>query len=71
MPAAEPRSSGARPIVVVWELTAVGGLAAVVLLISLWLLASGTAAQAHAVLRSSDPADWTSVERAPLGHLQR
>ena len=55
----------------VWELTAVGRLAAVVLLISLWLLASGTADQAHAVLRSSDSADWTSVERAPLGHLQR
>jgi methionine-rich copper-binding protein CopC len=55
----------------VWKLTAVRRLAAVVLLVGLWLLASGTAAPAHAVLRSSDPVDGTSVERAPLGHLQR
>jgi copper transport protein len=40
-------------------------LVAVVLLAGLWLLASGTAAQAHAVLRSSDPADGASVARAP------
>ena len=40
-------------------------LVAVVLLAGLWLLASGTTAQAHAVLRSSDPADGASVPRAP------
>jgi methionine-rich copper-binding protein CopC len=55
----------------VWKLTAVRRLAAVVLLVGLWLLASGTAAQAHTVLRSSDSANGASVERAPLGHLQR
>jgi copper transport protein len=49
----------------VWELTAVRRLVVVVLLAGLWLLASGTAAPAHAVLRSSDPADGTSVARAP------
>jgi methionine-rich copper-binding protein CopC len=53
----------------VWKLTAVRRLAAVVLLVGLWLLASGTAAQAHTVLQSSDPG--TSVEQAPPGHLQR
>jgi methionine-rich copper-binding protein CopC len=37
----------------------------VVLLAGLWLLVSGTAAQAHAVLRSSDPADGVSLDRAP------
>ena len=46
-------------------LIAVRRLIAVVLLAGLWLLASGTAAPAHAVLRSSDPADGASVERAP------
>jgi copper transport protein len=46
-------------------LIAVRRLIAVVLLAGLWLLASGAAAQAHAVLRSSDPADGASVERAP------
>jgi copper transport protein len=49
----------------VWKLIAVRRLVAVVLLAGLWLLASGTAAQAHAVLRSSDPADGASVDRAP------
>jgi copper transport protein len=49
----------------VWTLTAVRRLVVVVLLAGLWLLASGTAAQAHAVLRSSDPADGASVARAP------
>jgi copper transport protein len=48
----------------VWELTAVRRLVAVVLLAGLWLLASGTATPAHAVLRSSDPADGASVDRA-------
>jgi copper transport protein len=38
---------------------------AVVLLAGLWLLASGPAAGAHALLRSSDPADGASVDRAP------
>jgi copper transport protein len=38
---------------------------AVVLLAGGWLLASGTAAGAHAVLESSDPADGASVDRAP------
>jgi copper transport protein len=51
--------------VVVATLTAARRLVAVVLLAGLWLLASGTAAQAHAVLRSSDPADGASVDRAP------
>ena len=46
-------------------LIAVRRLIPVVLLAGLWLLASGAAAQAHAVLRSSDPADGASVERAP------
>ena len=46
-------------------MTAVRRLVAVVLLASLWLLASGTATQAHAVLRSSDPADGASLDRAP------
>jgi copper transport protein len=49
----------------VWTLTAVRRLIAVVLLAGLWLLASGTTAQAHAVLRSSDPADGASLDRAP------
>jgi copper transport protein len=49
----------------VWELTAVRRLVAVVLLAGLWLLASGPAAQAHAVLRSSDPTDGASLDRAP------
>jgi copper transport protein len=40
-------------------------LVVVVLLAGLWLLASGTAAPAHAVLRSSDPTDGASVARAP------
>jgi copper transport protein len=47
------------------RLTVVRRLVAVVLLAGLWLLASGTAAQGHAVLRSSDPADGASVARAP------
>jgi methionine-rich copper-binding protein CopC len=46
-------------------LTAARRLVAVVLLAGLWLLASGTAAPAHAVLRSSDPANGASVDRAP------
>jgi copper transport protein len=46
-------------------LTAARRLVAVVLLAGLWLLASGTAAPAHAVLRSSDPADGASLDRAP------
>jgi copper transport protein len=45
--------------------TTVRRLAAVVLLAGLWLLAGGTAASAHAVLRSSDPADGASVDQAP------
>jgi copper transport protein len=49
----------------VWELTALRRLVGVVLLAGLWLLASGTAAPAHAVLRSSDPADGASLDRAP------
>jgi copper transport protein len=49
----------------VWELTAVRRLVVVVLLAGLWLLASGTTVQAHAVLRSSDPADGASLDRAP------
>jgi copper transport protein len=49
----------------VWELTAVRRLVVVVLLAGLWLLASGTAAPAHAVLRSSDPTDGASLDRAP------
>jgi copper transport protein len=49
----------------VWTLTVVRRLVVVVLLAGLWLLASGTAAPAHAVLRSSDPADGASVDRAP------
>jgi copper transport protein len=48
----------------VWELTAVRRLV-VVLLAGVWLLASGMAAHAHAVLRSSDPADGASLDRAP------
>jgi copper transport protein len=40
-------------------------LVVVVLLAGLWLVASGTAAPAHAVLRSSDPADGASLDRAP------
>jgi copper transport protein len=47
------------------RLTVVRRLVAVVLLAGLWLLASGTAARAHALLRSSDPADGASVARAP------
>jgi copper transport protein len=47
------------------ELTAVRRLVAVVLLASLWLLVSGTAAGAHALLQSSDPPDGASVDRAP------
>ena len=46
-------------------LTGIRRLVAVVLLAGLWLLASGTAAPAHAVLRSSDPADGASLDRAP------
>jgi copper transport protein len=49
----------------VWKLTAVRRLVVVVLLAGLWLVAGGTAAPAHAVLRSSDPADGASVARAP------
>jgi copper transport protein len=49
----------------VWKLIAARRLVAVVLLAGLWLLASGTATQAHAVLRSSDPADGASLDRAP------
>jgi copper transport protein len=45
--------------------TAVRRLVAVVLLAGLWLLASGTAAPAHAILQSSDPADGASVDQAP------
>jgi copper transport protein len=46
-------------------LTAARRLLVVVLLAGLWLLASGTAAPAHAVLRTSDPADGASLDRAP------
>jgi copper transport protein len=49
----------------VGKLTAARRLVAVVLLAGLWLLASGTTSQAHAVLRSSDPADGASLARAP------
>jgi copper transport protein len=49
----------------VWQLTAVRRVVVVVLLAGLWLLANGTAAPAHAVLRSSDPADGASLDRAP------
>ena len=37
----------------------------VALLAGLWLLATGPAAGAHAVLRSSDPASGTTLDRAP------
>jgi len=37
----------------------------VALLAGLWLLATGPAAGAHAVLRSSDPASGTALDRAP------
>jgi copper transport protein len=37
----------------------------VVLLAGLWLLASGPAAGAHALLRASDPADGASVDQPP------
>lgn len=37
----------------------------VVLLAGLWLLATGPAAGAHAVLRGSDPAGGTTLDRAP------
>jgi copper transport protein len=50
---------------VVSTLTTARRLVAVVLLAGLWLLARGTATRAHAVLRSSDPADGASVDRAP------
>jgi methionine-rich copper-binding protein CopC len=46
-------------------LIAVRRLIVGVLLAGLWLLTSGAAAQADAVLRSSDPADGASVARAP------
>jgi copper transport protein len=49
----------------VLKVTAVRRLVAVALLAGLWLLASGTAAPAHAVLRSSDPADGASLDRPP------
>jgi copper transport protein len=45
--------------------TAVRRALVVVLLAGGWLLASGPAAGAHAVLRASDPADGASVDRAP------
>jgi copper transport protein len=45
--------------------TAVRRAFAVVLLVGGWLLAGGTAAGAHAVLQSSDPADGASVDRPP------
>jgi len=38
---------------------------AVVLLAGVWLLASGPAAGAHALLRASDPADGASVDQPP------
>jgi copper transport protein len=40
-------------------------LAALALLAVAWLVATGPAAGAHALLRSSDPADGTSVDKAP------
>jgi copper transport protein len=40
-------------------------LAALTLLAVAWLVATGPAAGAHALLRSSDPADGTSVDKAP------
>ena len=40
-------------------------LALVVLLAGLWLLASGPAADAHALVRSSDPASGSALDRAP------
>ena len=39
--------------------------AALALLAVAWLVATGPAAGAHALLRSSDPADGTSVDKAP------
>jgi copper transport protein len=42
-----------------------GRLAALLSLAGLWLLATGPAAAAHGVLRSSEPAGGSSLERAP------
>jgi copper transport protein len=42
-----------------------GRVAALAALAGLWLLASGPAAAAHGLLRSSDPAGGASLERAP------
>jgi copper transport protein len=47
------------------EVTAVRRALAVVLLAGGFLLASGPAANAHALLRASDPADGASLDRAP------
>jgi copper transport protein len=46
-------------------MTALRRAFAVVLLAGGWLLASGPAASAHALLRASDPADGASIEQPP------